>query len=129
MMPQTPSLRLLFFAWVCFSLAFSTVFQAFLTTFLIDSGYRTPIRNLYELFASGVMVVDLYGYNFIFVKDNGTEISKIQRNSANYRNNSDCIYWANYHKNISIFSLILLLNIFILLVIFFSKTLIPYSAG
>jgi len=31
-MPRTPSPRMLSFAWVCFSLAFSTVFQAFLTT-------------------------------------------------------------------------------------------------
>jgi hypothetical protein len=37
-MPRPTSLRSLFIAWVCFSLAFSTVFQAFLTTFLIDSG-------------------------------------------------------------------------------------------
>jgi hypothetical protein len=37
-MPRTPSLRLLFLAWVCFSLAFSTVFQAFLTTSGSSSG-------------------------------------------------------------------------------------------
>jgi len=48
-MPRTPSLRSLFLAWVCFSVAFSTVFQAFLTTFLIDSGYKTPIKNKSEL--------------------------------------------------------------------------------
>ena len=53
-MPRTPSLRSLFLAWVCFSLAFSTVFQAFLTTFLIDSGYKTPIKNMDELFSSGI---------------------------------------------------------------------------
>ena len=53
-MPRTPSLRSLFFSWVCFSVAFSTVFQAFLTTFLIDSGYKTPIQNMNELFASGI---------------------------------------------------------------------------
>jgi hypothetical protein len=42
-LPRTPSLRSRFLAWVCFSVAFSTVFQAFLTTFLIDSGYKTQI--------------------------------------------------------------------------------------
>jgi len=50
-MPRTPSLRPLFLSWVCFSLAFSTVFQAFLTTFLTDSGYKIPIRNMDELLA------------------------------------------------------------------------------
>jgi hypothetical protein len=34
--------------------AFSTVFQAFLTSYLIDSGYKTPIRDMEELFASGI---------------------------------------------------------------------------
>jgi hypothetical protein len=52
-MPLAPSLRSLFLAWVCFSLALSTVFQAFLT-FLIDSGYKTPVHNMEELFASGI---------------------------------------------------------------------------
>jgi len=53
-MPSARSLRSLFLAWVCFSVAFSTVFQAFLTTFLIDSGYKTPIQNMDELFSSGI---------------------------------------------------------------------------
>jgi hypothetical protein len=39
-MPPTPSLRSLFIAWVCFSIAFNTVFQVFLTKFLINSGYK-----------------------------------------------------------------------------------------
>ena len=50
-MPRAPSLRSLIFAWVCFCLSFSTVFQTFLTTFLVNSGYKTPIQNLDELFA------------------------------------------------------------------------------
>jgi len=32
-------------AWVCFSLAFTTVFQAFLTTFLIDSGPKHQLKT------------------------------------------------------------------------------------
>jgi len=49
-MPRAPSLRSLFLAWVCFSVAFSTVFQAFLTKFLIDSGYKKPIQSKEELY-------------------------------------------------------------------------------
>jgi len=37
-MSPAPSLLSLFLAWVCFSLAFSTVFQVILATFLIDCG-------------------------------------------------------------------------------------------
>jgi len=44
-MPRSTSLRSLFLACVYFSLAFNTVFQAFLTTFLIDSAYETPIQT------------------------------------------------------------------------------------
>jgi hypothetical protein len=58
-MPRTPSLRSLFLAWVCFSVAFSTVFQAFLTSYLIDSGYQTPIQNMDELFASGIKLANI----------------------------------------------------------------------
>ena len=53
-MPRAPSLRSFILACVCFSLTFSTVFQAFLTTFLNDSGYKTPIQNIDELLASGI---------------------------------------------------------------------------
>ena len=99
------------------------MFQAFLTTFLIDSGYRTPIRNLDELFASGVKVADPYGYNFIFVKDNETEVSKIQRNIVDYRIILDCIYWAKFHKNISIFfSDIIAEYIYVVSYIFFENS-------
>jgi len=52
--PRTQSLRSVFLAWVFFSVAFNTVLQAFLTTFLIDSGYKTPIQNKDELYESGI---------------------------------------------------------------------------
>ena len=64
-MPRAQSLSSLSIAWVCFSVAFSTVFQAFLTTFLIDSGYKTPIQNMDELFASGIKLAYPTEYNFI----------------------------------------------------------------
>jgi len=70
-MPRTPSLRSLFLAWVCFSVAFSTVFQAFLTTFLVDSGYKTPIKNMDELFASDMKLAYPPEYSYIF--ENGDE--------------------------------------------------------
>jgi hypothetical protein len=45
-----------FLGWVRFSVAFITVFQAFLTTFLIDSGYKTPIQNMDDLLDSGIKI-------------------------------------------------------------------------
>jgi len=53
-MPGATSLLSLFLVCVYFSLAFGTVFQAFLTKFLIDSCCRNPIQNMDELFELGM---------------------------------------------------------------------------
>jgi hypothetical protein len=58
---------------MCFCVAFSTVFQAFLTTFLIDSGYKTPIQNLDELFASGIKLAYTQQNDFLFKIGDKTE--------------------------------------------------------
>jgi hypothetical protein len=99
--PRTPSLRSLFLAWVCFSVAFSTVFQAFLTTFLIDSGYETPIRNMDELFDSGITLACRPGDSIIFNVGDETEASKVRRNIVTCPSNDICLDWATYHKNAS----------------------------
>ena len=101
-MPRTPSLRSLFLAWVCFSMAFSTVFQAFLTTFLIDSGYKTPIQNKDELFASGIKLAYQPEHNFIFERGDETEAAKVHRNRANCPSYKVCMEWAKCQKNVSI---------------------------
>jgi len=44
--PRSAPLRLFFFCWVCYSVAISTVFQAYLTTFLIEEGYVEPIKTV-----------------------------------------------------------------------------------
>ena len=74
-MSRTLFLHLLFLAGVYSSLAFTTVFQAFLTSFL-NSGYKTPIQNMDELFASGVMLSHLTEHGFIFENVDETEALK-----------------------------------------------------
>jgi hypothetical protein len=101
-MPRKPSLRSLFLSWVCFSMAFSTVFQAFLTTFLVDSGYKKPIQNKDELYESGIKLQYPPDFNFIFENDKETEVSKVKEKSANCQSYSDCIDWAKYHRNVAI---------------------------
>jgi len=101
-MPRTPSLRSLFLAWVCFSLAFSTVFQAFLTTFLIDSGYKPPIRNMDELFASGIKLSYSPNYNHIFKIADEKEKLNVHRNRLNCPSGEVCLNWARYQKNVSL---------------------------
>jgi hypothetical protein len=101
-MPRAPSLRWLFLAWVCFSIAFNTVFQAFLTTYLIDSGYKTPIQSMDELLDSGIKLAYLPGYDYIFNKGDKTEASKVKRNRLDCPLFKVCVDWAKYHKNVSI---------------------------
>jgi hypothetical protein len=100
--PRTPSLRSLFLTWVCFSLAFSTVFQSFLTTFLINSGYETPIQNMDELYTSGIKLAYPPGEHFIFENGDETVLPKVQRNHVNCSSFLTCWNWAKYQKNVSI---------------------------
>ena len=101
-MPRATSQRSLFLAWVCFTLAFSTVFQAFLTTFLTDSGYKTPIQNIDELFSSGSRLAYPEGSNFLFEENIGPESLEVQRNRVNCLSYEECVNWAMYHKNVSV---------------------------
>jgi hypothetical protein len=82
--------------------AFNTVFQAFLTTFLLDSGYKTLIQNMDELFASGLTLAYFPSTSFIFDSGDETDASKVQRNVVICPSYDDCINWVHYHKNISI---------------------------
>jgi hypothetical protein len=84
-------------------MAFSTVFQAFLTTFLIDSGYKTPIQNKDEMFASGIKSDFYTDISLIFEIADETEWSKIQRNVVRCPSYDVCVEWASYQKNVSIF--------------------------
>jgi hypothetical protein len=81
--------------------AFSTVFQAFLTSFLIDSGYKTPIQNIDELYESGIKLCYRPKFNFIFENGDEKEVSKVKRNRANCSSFEVSKGWAKYHKNVS----------------------------
>jgi len=100
--PRAPSLRSLFPAWVCFSVAFCTVFQAFLTSLLIDSGYKSPIRNMDELFASGVKFGYTDNYNSIFERGGKTELQEVLTNHVNFPSFNVCVDWVKIQKHMSV---------------------------
>lgn len=75
-MPRTPSVLSLFLAWVCFGIAFSTVFQALLTKCLIELGYKQPIQNMDELFSSRIQLGYPDEYNYFFQRSDETEATK-----------------------------------------------------
>jgi len=101
-MPRTPSLRSLFLSWVCFSVAFTTVFQAFLTTFLIDSGYKIPIQNMDELFTSGIRLAYPQDFNYVFKIGDEMEALKVHSNRVNCSFTDICLPWAKHEKNVSV---------------------------
>jgi hypothetical protein len=82
--------------------AFSTVFQAFLTSFLIDSGYKTPIQNMDELFGSGIKLAYNQENNFIFESGDETGLSKVQQNRVECPSFDVCVDWAKYQTNVSV---------------------------
>jgi hypothetical protein len=47
--PRSTPIRVFFFCRVCISFAISTVFQAYLTSYLIEPGYEVPIKTLDEM--------------------------------------------------------------------------------
>jgi hypothetical protein len=101
-MPRTPSVRSLFLAWVCFSIAFNTVFQAFLTTFLVDSGYKTPIQSMDELFSSGMKLAYESGISYRFEYGDETEVSTVRRMKADCPSIIVCLEWALGEQNVSV---------------------------
>ena len=125
-MSRALSLPSLFIAWMCFSLAFSRVFQAFLT-FLIDSGYKSPIQNVDDLFALGIKRAHQTEYSFIFENFDETEPSKLQRICMNWPSYEVCDNWAKSQKNRSKFLLDKMLKKILLLVILLARTLNSFA--
>jgi len=92
----------MFLAWVCFSVAFTAVFQAFLTTLLTESGYKITIRSTDALLATGIGLAYPEDYSAIFEKLDGTESLQFQRNHMSCPSFDVCVDRAKYHKNMSI---------------------------
>ncbi|KAJ9576764.1 hypothetical protein L9F63_025345 [Diploptera punctata] len=66
--PRTPpgtKLRTIFFAWVAFSISFTTVFQAYMTSFFTDPGRKHQMDTLDELENSDLkLYLDRYRMNY-----------------------------------------------------------------
>jgi hypothetical protein len=76
--------------------AFSTVFQAFLTTFLIDSGYKKPIKNMDELYESGIKLCYPSVYDYFFENGDETGLLNVKRNFENVALYVSC-YNSSFH--------------------------------
>jgi hypothetical protein len=104
-MPRSVPLRVFFSAWVCYSLAINTVFQAYLTTFLVDPGYEKSIASTEEVFTSGTK----YGFHSIFFDRNFNDKNipmnmKILDSRIDCDDILTCVLWTVKYRNISTIS-------------------------
>ncbi|KAJ4448751.1 hypothetical protein ANN_00142 [Periplaneta americana] len=102
-MPRTASLRLFFLTWVCFSLAVNTVFQCFLTTYLVEPGYEPPIKTIGQMLDKDIKVcadkekvatLKLFGKEFW---------SKIENSLFVASSEQECLEMSVTDKNVSSF--------------------------
>jgi len=62
-MPLSQPLRGLFFLWLTYSLAINTVFQTYVTTYIVDPGHRYQIDSVDEIMGSGL---EVYVIDFLY---------------------------------------------------------------
>ena len=77
------------------------MFQIFLTTFLIDSGYKTPIQNVDELFTSGIKLGYLQGFSQSLYYADEMDVSKLRRNYVDCLSFRVLMNWVKYQSNVS----------------------------
>lgn len=102
LVPRTSSLRAFFASWVCYCLAVTTVFDAFLITYLIDPGLQHQINSFEEMIASGKD----FGYHLAIgaIVGESDNIIMKQRIGCDNNNTPPCLSWVAYHNNFSLLS-------------------------
>jgi hypothetical protein len=100
--PRSAPLRVFFFCWVCYSVAISTVFQAYLTTFLIEPGYVEPIKTVEEMLASDMKFGFFEEYEVFFNNVSDSIDSTILSKSVRCHDRGASFNWATVYQNISI---------------------------
>jgi hypothetical protein len=76
-MPRSYHLRIVIFAWISYCFSVPTVFQTFLTTFLVDPGLHKQIANLHELSQSKMEYAVPPGIYFKYdIQDDLTNLSE-----------------------------------------------------
>jgi hypothetical protein len=100
-MPRTSKLRILFLLYVCYCFAISTVFQAFFTSFLVETGYERGIQTLEELLQSDLF----YGYNtaleFLFSQVAFGHTRLYSRPRAECLETRKCVEQVIFHRNMT----------------------------
>jgi hypothetical protein len=99
--PRSAPLRLFFVFWMCYSVAISTVFQAHITTFLIEPGYEKPIKTVEQMLNSDINFGLMRDYKILFPDTSDPVESAIVKNAVECPNEVTCFIWAAAYHNIS----------------------------
>jgi hypothetical protein len=112
-MPRISKLRILFIVYVCYCFAISTVFQAFFTSFLVESGYEEGFETLEDLIESNLF----YGFNsaleFLFTQFSFLDTRLDSRNRIECSDLRKCAERVIFERDMAII---------------FSKTCVKYVA-
>jgi len=100
--PHATPLGLFFFCWVCYSVAISTVFQAYFTAYLIEPGYEEPIRTVEQMVQSEGIFGFKQGYEGMFEETSESVDSAILKNAVRCPGLEKCLKWATEYQNFSI---------------------------
>ena len=101
-MPRTWPVRCFFMSWVCYSLAVDTVFQTYLTSFLIDPGIMPHPRDLEELIRSDMKLGFGYMDEMIYQERADSQARHIMAKKVECVAGDNCYIWAKKYKNLSI---------------------------
>jgi len=101
-MPRTWPLRCFFMSWICYSLAVGTVFQTYLTSFLIDPGIMPHPRNLEELARSDMKLGFSYKEDVFYQDRTDSQARRILAKKVECSASDACYIWAKKYKNMSI---------------------------
>ena len=99
--PRSAPLRLFFFCWVCYSVAISTVFQAYFTTFLIEPGYLEPIKTVEQMLKSEKKFGFFDTYEIYFTDTSDSVDSRILKNAVRCPTYGNCLKGLIDYHNIS----------------------------
>jgi len=99
--PRSAPLRLFFFCWVWYSVAISTVFQAYLTTFLILPGYEKPIKTVEQMINSEINFGLYRPYKSLFPDTSDPVDSAVVKDAVECPDEPTCFIWAAVYHNVS----------------------------
>jgi hypothetical protein len=98
--PHSAPPKLFFFCWVCYSVAIRTIFQVYLTTFLIGPGYDEPINTLEKMLIPEKKFGFMGTYKHLFPDTSDHVDSATVKEAVECSAKPTCYKWAAEYRSI-----------------------------